>query len=58
MKKDYGQIPATREEAIQIAMSINEEDIDTSDMPDRGGATDWYSRKDRLVAEKQHKQLA
>ena len=41
MKKDYGSIPETREEAIRVAMSVGDEDIDLSEMPESGGVTEW-----------------
>ena len=38
-----------REEAIRIAMSIKEDDIDLSDMPETGGVTNWRSGEDRVT---------
>ncbi|GHV48381.1 hypothetical protein FACS1894204_12650 [Synergistales bacterium] len=38
-----------RDEAIKIAMSIKEEDIDLSDMPEMGGVTNWRNGEDRVT---------
>jgi hypothetical protein len=52
MKKDYGSVPKTREEAIKVAMSINDEDIDLSEMPETGGVTKWRRGDDRVTSSK------
>ncbi|MDR3280766.1 MAG: hypothetical protein LBT23_09645 [Synergistaceae bacterium] len=52
MKKDYGPIPETREEAVQIAISIKEEDIDLSEMPETGGITKWRRGNNRVTYSK------
>jgi hypothetical protein len=52
MKKDYGPVPGTREEAIRVAMSIKDEDIDLSDMPESGGVTDWRHGDGRVTCPK------
>jgi hypothetical protein len=41
-------MPKTREEAIRVAMSIKDEDIDLSEMPESGGVTEWR-RGDKRV---------
>ncbi|MDR1742081.1 MAG: hypothetical protein LBR38_09630 [Synergistaceae bacterium] len=41
MKRDYGPMPATREEAMKVLLSLREEDIDLTDMPDRGDSPTW-----------------
>jgi hypothetical protein len=53
MKKDYGSMPKTREEAIKIALSIKEEDIDLSEMPESGGVTKWRRGNDRHILKKE-----
>jgi hypothetical protein len=52
MKKGYGSTPETREVAVRIAMSIKDEDIDLSDMPETGGVTEWRHGKNRVTYSK------
>jgi hypothetical protein len=53
MRKDYGPMPKTREEAILIAMSIRDEDIDLPEMPESGGVTEWRRGNERTTAKDQ-----
>jgi hypothetical protein len=56
--KDNSVMP-TKEESARLVAAMSDEDIDTSDMPDRGGSMDWRPWKDRRVAfNKQHEQSA
>jgi hypothetical protein len=49
----------TKEESARLVAAMRDEDIDTSDMPDRGGSTDWRPWKDRRAAfNKQREQSA
>jgi hypothetical protein len=49
MKKDYGSMPKTREEAMRVAMSVRDEDIDLSEMPEAGGVTKWRRGNERMT---------
>jgi hypothetical protein len=50
MKKDV-TLP-TKEESARLVAAIRDEDIDLTDMPDRGGATDWKRGEDRVIFKK------
>jgi hypothetical protein len=45
----------TQEEAIKLAASVREEDIDTSDIPNLGGVTQWHKAEERLTAKRMSK---
>jgi hypothetical protein len=40
----------SKEESARLVSAMRDEDIDASDMPDRGGAEDWRRWKDRAAA--------
>jgi hypothetical protein len=49
---------STKEESARIVAALRDEDIDFSDMPDRGGLADWKSGNDRKHRPVKHKILA
>ncbi|MDR3280705.1 MAG: hypothetical protein LBT23_09335 [Synergistaceae bacterium] len=52
MKKTFKNI--TYEEAVELASSVREEDVDTSDIPNLGGVTDWKRGKNRIDSAKRN----
>jgi hypothetical protein len=47
MARKYGILPANKDEAVKIAMSIRDEDIDLSEMPEMGDGASWRSGAER-----------
>jgi hypothetical protein len=42
----------THEDAVKLAASVREEDVDTSDIPNLGGITQWHKAEERLAVKR------
>jgi hypothetical protein len=47
----------THEEAVSLAASVREEDVDTSDIPNLGGITQWHKAEEHFAVKRLSKVL-